>query len=329
MEDHCFIFLKDEYPDWCEECGKMEQRIIEGDGMSAIHICGKMGEKISKEICKFEKLNNLCEETQETRTRDLNKKGILTKNELKYYDRIRKKRNAEVHNDKKIKNEMADAYHNHENLYKISTNFYKKYINPDFEIPKYKQPKYASSNNETIIEQHSKSHNIYNDNKKYNNTKTVNITNINHNPVYSQNNELKSYKTEAIGSSKDSKKENESMDKKILVIGIVAIIAITALCLSFFATTINSTTNLQDTSQIASSSNDNTEVKSSDESTKLTDSNDESEDRTLYYASKKTDSFHKPSCEWAQKIKDKNLITYKSRESAIADGKSPCGVCNP
>ena len=55
----------------------------------------------------------------------------------------------------------------------------------------------------------------------------------------------------------------------------------------------------------------------------------QSSSSTVYYASVKTDKFHKPSCEWAQKISSKNLVTYNSRDEAIAAGKSPCEVCNP
>ena len=49
----------------------------------------------------------------------------------------------------------------------------------------------------------------------------------------------------------------------------------------------------------------------------------------LYWASAKENKFHKPDCEWAQKISQNNKIVYNSREKAIADGKIPCGVCNP
>lgn len=50
---------------------------------------------------------------------------------------------------------------------------------------------------------------------------------------------------------------------------------------------------------------------------------------TEYWASSKSDKFHVPSCEWAQKIKSSNKIVYHSRDEAIADGRVPCGVCSP
>ena len=39
--------------------------------------------------------------------------------------------------------------------------------------------------------------------------------------------------------------------------------------------------------------------------------------------------FHRPSCKWAQKILDKNRITFKSRDEALDLGYSPCRTCNP
>lgn len=65
-----------------------------------------------------------------------------------------------------------------------------------------------------------------------------------------------------------------------------------------------------------------------------TSSNTDSQDggnseKTVYWASAKANKFHKPSCEWAQKIKESNKIVYTSRDEAIADGRVPCGACNP
>ena len=48
-----------------------------------------------------------------------------------------------------------------------------------------------------------------------------------------------------------------------------------------------------------------------------------------FVASKNSQVFHKPGCPFAQKIASKNLVTYGSREEAIAAGKRPCKSCNP
>ena len=52
-------------------------------------------------------------------------------------------------------------------------------------------------------------------------------------------------------------------------------------------------------------------------------------DDRIYWASKESNIFHRPSCEWAQEILDHNLIIYHSRQEAIDDGREPCHVCYP
>ena len=44
-------------------------------------------------------------------------------------------------------------------------------------------------------------------------------------------------------------------------------------------------------------------------------------------ASKWSDKFHHPGCEWAAEIKDKNLRTFGSAEEAIDAGFRPCSQC--
>ena len=48
-----------------------------------------------------------------------------------------------------------------------------------------------------------------------------------------------------------------------------------------------------------------------------------------YLASVNSEVFHKPNCTWAKKIKEKNLICFKSREDAAQTGRKPCKVCRP
>jgi len=51
--------------------------------------------------------------------------------------------------------------------------------------------------------------------------------------------------------------------------------------------------------------------------------------KQIYVASKNGKVFHKPSCRSAARIKPENLVTYNSREDALAAGKSPCKQCKP
>ena len=59
------------------------------------------------------------------------------------------------------------------------------------------------------------------------------------------------------------------------------------------------------------------------------DSSSSSDSSATFWASKKSGKFHDPSCEWAQKISDKNKVVFNSRNEAIANGYTPCDVCNP
>ena len=48
-----------------------------------------------------------------------------------------------------------------------------------------------------------------------------------------------------------------------------------------------------------------------------------------YVASKNSKVFHRPDCEWAQRIKPENLQGFGTRADAIRAGKRPCKRCKP
>ena len=48
-----------------------------------------------------------------------------------------------------------------------------------------------------------------------------------------------------------------------------------------------------------------------------------------FVASSRSKSFHKASCKGAQGLKAENLVSYPTREAAIAAGKTPAKDCNP
>lgn len=48
-----------------------------------------------------------------------------------------------------------------------------------------------------------------------------------------------------------------------------------------------------------------------------------------FVASAKLAPFHSSFCEWADKIRNENLVGYDNREQAIKDGHRPCKVCAP
>ena len=48
-----------------------------------------------------------------------------------------------------------------------------------------------------------------------------------------------------------------------------------------------------------------------------------------YIASTNSDKFHNPGCRAAKKINGENAIYFSSREEAVNNGYSPCGICKP
>lgn len=48
-----------------------------------------------------------------------------------------------------------------------------------------------------------------------------------------------------------------------------------------------------------------------------------------YWASKNSDKYHYPSCQWAKRVKQSNLVIFKTPEEAKEAGYVPCKVCRP
>jgi hypothetical protein len=49
----------------------------------------------------------------------------------------------------------------------------------------------------------------------------------------------------------------------------------------------------------------------------------------VFVGSIKSNKYHYPSCQWAQKIKPENEIWFSSSQDARAQGYVPCKVCSP
>ena len=39
--------------------------------------------------------------------------------------------------------------------------------------------------------------------------------------------------------------------------------------------------------------------------------------------------FEPPAAKYIKKLKDKNRVSFKSREEAVSEGYDPCGKCKP
>ena len=48
-----------------------------------------------------------------------------------------------------------------------------------------------------------------------------------------------------------------------------------------------------------------------------------------YAASKNSEVFHYSDCSHVEKMKPENLISFMTREEAIASGRRPCKTCEP
>ncbi len=48
-----------------------------------------------------------------------------------------------------------------------------------------------------------------------------------------------------------------------------------------------------------------------------------------YVGSSKSNKYHYPTCQWAQKIKPEYLVKFQSAKEALNAGYIPCKVCNP
>ncbi len=50
---------------------------------------------------------------------------------------------------------------------------------------------------------------------------------------------------------------------------------------------------------------------------------------TLYVGSMKSNKYHYTTCKFSKRIKDENLIYFKTPELAIKAGYKPCRICRP
>lgn len=113
----------------------------------------------------------------------------------------------------------------------------------------------------------------------------------------------------------------------ILIVILIAVVGILA--------SVSNTNNTQADVAVASDSYSSADsVEQSTSSDDYVQESSSSQDQssysgTEYWASSESDKFHKPSCEWAQKINSYNKIVYHSRQEAINDGRIPCHVCYP
>ena len=97
MSEFCFSFLENQYRDIYLDCARMDKNLIEGDGVEAILIAGRIAEKITRSIFAFEGLKD-DENSQFKRIEKLNNANILPNNIKNDFSRLRRLRNDVYHN---------------------------------------------------------------------------------------------------------------------------------------------------------------------------------------------------------------------------------------
>ena len=97
MSEFCFSFLENQFRDIYLDCARMDKNLIEGDGVEAILIAGRIAEKITKAIFAFEGIKD--EETSQfKRIEILNNANILPNNIKNDFSKLRRLRNDVYHN---------------------------------------------------------------------------------------------------------------------------------------------------------------------------------------------------------------------------------------
>lgn len=97
MSEFCFSFLENQFRDIYLDCARMDKNLIEGDGVEAILIAGRIAEKITKAIFAFEGIKDE-ENSQYRRIEKLNNANILPNNIKNDFSRLRRLRNDVYHN---------------------------------------------------------------------------------------------------------------------------------------------------------------------------------------------------------------------------------------
>ena len=97
MSEFCFSFLENQFRDIYLDCARMDKNLIEGDGVEAILIAGRIAEKITKAIFAYEGIKD-DENSQYKRIEKLNKANILPNNIKNDFSKLRRLRNDVYHN---------------------------------------------------------------------------------------------------------------------------------------------------------------------------------------------------------------------------------------
>lgn len=149
MDNNCFAFLKDDFPDIYKYCQKAEISFVKHEYVDSINNAGKALEGLTLEIGEREGVkydyegNDYINANLYNRIRTLHGSKFLSDDEKDLFHKIRLSRNKGSHfDDNELINPQKSAMCVHEYLYNLTTNFYKRYADESFKIPKYTGTKY-------------------------------------------------------------------------------------------------------------------------------------------------------------------------------------------
>lgn len=135
MVDYCFTFLKDKFPEIEKMTKELEFNLYNQNSMSVLTMGGSIAENIINKVCEYEDVPISDLTTQESRIDYLFDKKVLSSRLTKDFHEIRHLRNMVVH--QAYQGDIDEAYTVHHIIYNIIEWFYKKYEDPEYEIPGY------------------------------------------------------------------------------------------------------------------------------------------------------------------------------------------------
>ena len=155
MDENCFIFLKDDFPDIYKYCKKAEISFVKQEYKDSLNNSGKALEGLIFEISERENLGyEFNNKDLIGKINDLDKYHLLNGVEARFLHNLRKSRNSGSHyDDSKLVNPQKDALNAHQTLFNFSARFYKKYGDKNFKIPKYTGTIYTYDIAEDVVEQ--------------------------------------------------------------------------------------------------------------------------------------------------------------------------------
>lgn len=137
-QEFAFSFIHENNPDWAVLARDFE-RLLFTDMEAALVKARKLAESILKDSYIKEDLEYNRYSSFAERLMFIKNEGVLTEDIFKCFDRIRRMGNLAAHDPKKVP--FSDGLKVHSNLYDILKWYVESYLNLDYHVPEYQDPK--------------------------------------------------------------------------------------------------------------------------------------------------------------------------------------------